>query len=204
MRKNNFLIKVFAASVLIGISFTSCTHLTEKNKNQTGGDDAGYTNNTSESSPSKDTAVQLSFNTWGSGFISYNQSETWFKFTANSNIQNIFITDHDYTLNVSVYDNTDKDVTSFTAESNRMVSNKPYISYLSGSTYYIKVSGYGPFKIGFTDSPARPGNTITELKLNEWKSDEVEDPEEKWYKFSPIQDYYPEYVFLELQNPYQA
>lgn len=204
MFKNKNLIKVLAATVLIGMSFTSCTHLIEKIKDLAGGDDDGYENTNSGNSGSsngqstgtknKKNAIVLTADSWKSASIT--GSEAWFSFTPNSSIQNIFIKDNNSTLTVTVYDSSDNPIVNFTAYSSSSMNNKVYTSYSTYSTYYIKVSGYGSFSIGVTATPAQPETTITQLTTkNEWENCYTNGTE-KWYKFTAPTGYNNLYVYI--------
>ena len=154
---------------------------------------------------SKENPIVLTVNEWTNGEIILPDNggigDQWFKFTATTSFQRIYIKLGTMThLDAYLYDSDFYQIGEtliVQGDSGRIVGEYASFSLKAGKTYYISVSGMyfgyyeysGTYKIGFTDFPAQPETVITELSSDTWINGEVIHPNEggigeQWFKFT--------------------
>jgi len=134
-------------------------------------------------------ATILTENSWEDGNIASTDDSQWFKFTATTATQYIYVKFGTlYDLSVQVYDSVGNAVGEQTDLYNSTISISMMVT--SGQEYYVKVWSYydslgGTYQIAFNTTAIPPGTTVTTLTENTWENGNITSAgNSQWFKFT--------------------
>jgi len=152
---------------------------------------------------SLESAINVEINSWSNGNIP-DEGEQWFKFISTNAIQYIHIAfDVATRVKVQLYDNNKN--TLGNEETLMKEGGALFGTYISrevsiGQVYYIRVrtsgfaliGGYGEYRLGITNLPAKPKTTFHKLTSNIWDLKYINDDGNnyvQWFTFTADTNY---------------